>query len=89
MDITFSPEAREDYKYWKQKNPTIVKRIKRLLNDIIKHPYTGIGKPEKLKYELSGRWSRRINSGHRIIYTVREFENDIYILALRYHYTKK
>jgi toxin YoeB len=54
-----------------------------------KHPYFGIGKPEKLKYELSGKWSRRINEKHRIVYVVNESENDIYVLALRYHYTKK
>lgn len=86
MDITFSPEAQEDYKYWKENNTLIVKRIKRLLTDMSEHPYIGIGKPEKLKYELSGKWSRRINSNHRIVYIVRE--NDIYILALRYHYSK-
>jgi len=85
-DITFSPEAIEDYEYWKENNPFIVKRIKHLLTDISEHPYSGIGKPEKLKYELSGKWSRRINSNHRIVYIVRE--NDIYILALRYHYSK-
>ena len=89
MDITFSPEAREDYEYWKQNNPRIVIRIKRLLRDMREHPNTGIGKPEKLKYELSGKWSRRINSEHRIIYTVRDIENDIYILALCYHYSKE
>jgi len=87
IDITFSPEAIEDYEYWKYKNPLIIKRIKNLLTDISEHPYNGIGKPEKLKYELSGKWSRRINSRHRIVYIVREF--DIYILALRYHYSKR
>jgi len=61
MDIVFSPEAQEDYEYWKVNNPLIVKRIKRLLMDMSIHPYTGIGKPEKLRYELSGKWSRRIN----------------------------
>ena len=89
MDITFSPEAHEDYEYWKENNPLIVNRIKRLLSNMSEHPYTGIGKPEKLKYELSGKWSRRITDKHRIVYIVREIENDIYILALRYHYTKK
>jgi len=89
IDISFSPEAQEDYEYWRENNPSIVKRIKRLLMDISEHPYTGIGKPEKLKYELSGKWSRRINDKHRIVYVVREIENDIYILALRHHYTKK
>ena len=89
MDITFSPEASEDYAYWKGNNPLIVKRIKHLLTDMSAHPYTGIGKPEKLKHELSGKWSRRINSEHRNVYIVREIEHDIYILALRYHYSKK
>ncbi len=84
MEITFSPEAMEDYAYWKKTNPAIVKRIKLLLSDMCRHPYTGIGKPERLKYELSGRWSRRINAEHRVVYAVRE--KDIYILALRYHY---
>jgi toxin YoeB len=51
------------------------------------NPYTGLGKPEKLKYELSGKWSRRINAEHRIVYIVRE--SDIYVLALRYHYAGK
>ena len=89
MEITFSPEAQEDYEYWKENNPHIVERIKQLLNDMSKHPYTGIGKPEKLKYELSGKWSRRINEKHRMVYVVNESENDIYVLALRYHYNKK
>ena len=89
IDITFSPEAQEDYLYWKANDPHTVQRIKRLLTDMSEHPYTGIGKPEKLKYELSGKWSRRINSQHRIVYTMREIENDIYILALRYYYSKR
>ena len=89
MDITFSPEAQEDFNYWKGNNPKIVTRIKRLLEDMSKHPYIGIGKPEKLKYELSGKWSRRINEKHRIVYAVNESENDIYVLVLRYHYTNK
>jgi toxin YoeB len=88
MSITFSPEAKEDYEYWKMNNPVMVNRIKRLLKDMSEHPYTGIGKPERLKYELSGKWSRRINTEHRIIYIVREPEEDIYILALKYHYSK-
>ena len=87
--ITFSPEAQEDYLYWKENNVFMVKRIKRLLADMAEHPYTGIGKPEKLKYDLSRKWSRRINGRHRIIYIVREIEHDIYIFALRYHYSKK
>jgi toxin YoeB len=84
--ITFSPQAWEDYEYWKRHNPALINRIKRLLQDMAEHPYAGIGKPEQLRHELSGKWSRRINPEHRIIYVFREDEMDIYILSLRYHY---
>ncbi|MDR2938599.1 MAG: Txe/YoeB family addiction module toxin [Prevotellaceae bacterium] len=84
MEVTFSPEAMEDYEYWKKVNSIVVKRIKLLLADICEHPHAGIGKPERLRYELSGWWSRRINAEHRLVYAVRE--NGIYVLALRYHY---
>jgi toxin YoeB len=89
MNITFSPEALEDFAYWKASSPARVARIKRLLKDMSAHPFTGIGKPERLKYDLSGMWSRRITGAHRIVYVVREAAGDIYVLALRYHYTKK
>ncbi len=59
-------------------------RISNLLNDIQKHPHRGIGKPEELKNELSGWWSRRINREHRLIYRV--VKNTIQVLSLRYHY---
>lgn len=64
-------------------------RITALLEDIIAHPYTGIGKPEPLKYELAGCWSRRINSEHRIIYSVNDEIITVYVLSMRYHYGKK
>jgi len=88
MEITFSLKAHEDIEYWKKSgNEAIMNKITALLSDMVSNPYTGLGKPERLKYDLSGKWSRRINSEHRIVYVVRE--NDIYVLALRYHYTKK
>ena len=64
-----------------------MKRITVLLNDILEHPFTGIGKPEPLKENLQGLWSRRITDQHRIIYSVNE--GKLYVYALRYHYTKK
>jgi toxin YoeB len=89
MEIIFSKKAQEDIAYWKKSgNESVMDRITALLNDIAEHPYTGIGKPERLKYTLAGNWSRRINTEHRIVYAVREEENKIHILALRYHYTK-
>ena len=60
-----------------------------VLKDIAEHPFTGIGKPEPLKYELSGLWSRRINNEHRIIYSVNQDIVTVYVLSMRYHYKKK
>ena len=89
MEIKFSTKAQEDIEYWKKiGNHAIMKKITLLLRDISVHPYVGTGKPERLKYDLSGCWSRRINAEHRIVYIVREAENEVYILALRYHYDK-
>ena len=83
MEITYSEQAQEDIDYWKKSgNQAVMNKITALLRDISEHPYTGIGKPEPLKYELSGKWSRRITSEHRMVYIVRESMNDIYVLSL-------
>jgi toxin YoeB len=85
VEIKFSSNAQEDIAYWKKSgNRAVMNKITALLKDIEAHPFSGIGKPEQLKYAFSGCWSRRINGEHRIIYAVRE--NGIYVLALRYHY---
>ena len=71
--ITLSEQARKEYLYFTQSgNKAILNKIKILLEDIAAHPYTGIGKPEPLKYELAGKWSRRINAEHRIVYSVHD-----------------
>ena len=71
--ITLSEQARKEYLYFTQSgNKAILNKIKTLLEDIAAHPYTGIGKPEPLKYELAGKWSRRINAEHRIVYSVHD-----------------
>ena len=88
MKVIFTPLAMEQWEYWKKTNPNIAKRIKRIL-DIREHPYTGIAKPEPLKYDLTGKWSRRINEEHRIIYSVNDDRVEIDILSMRYHYSKK
>ena len=88
MEIRFSPKAENDIEYWKKSGNTVaMSKITILLKDIAKHPFTGIGKPEPLKYDFAGCWSRHIYSEHRIVYEI--LENDIYILTLRYHYSKK
>ncbi len=85
MEIVFSSGALKDFEYWKKiSNQKILKRIKALLDAIEETPFKGIGKPEPLKAELSGYWSRRINDEHRLVYKVQD--NKIFILSLRYHY---
>jgi len=69
MEVIYAPKAIEHLNYWKKSgNKAIQKKIEQLIIDILEHPYTGIGKPESLKYDLSSLWSRRINGEHRIIY---------------------
>ncbi len=84
MNLTFSPQAWEDYIFWQSTDPKTIKRIRELLKDIIRNPHSGIGKPEQLKHALRGYWSRRIDSEHRIIY--KAIEVGILIAQLRYHY---
>ncbi len=84
MKLIFSENAWEDYLYWLNTDKQILKRINELIKDIQKNKYKGIGKPEPLKHNLSGYWSRRINNEHRLIYKIQE--DKIMIAQLRYHY---
>ena len=85
--IKFTSEALADLEYWKKSgNVTILKRIRQLLQAIQNDPFNGIGKPEPLKHNLSGHWSRRINQEHRIVY--KTAGNIITVYSLRYHYTQ-
>ncbi|MDR2732393.1 MAG: Txe/YoeB family addiction module toxin, partial [Fibromonadaceae bacterium] len=71
MEITFTETAQKDIDFWKKSgNAAIQQRISNLLKDIKEHPFSGIGKPEALRYNLSGVWSRRITSEHRLVYKV-------------------
>jgi toxin YoeB len=85
MEIIFSPESLEDLQFWKQSgNLKIQNKIQKLLESIKETPYEGVGKPEALKHNWSGYWSRRINLEHRLIY---KYENEKIIIAqLRNHY---
>jgi toxin YoeB len=84
MKLVFSEHAWEDYLYWQETDRHMLKRINRLIHEIMHDPFTGTGKPEPLKHGLSGYWSRRINDEHRIVY--RPAEDAIFIVQLRYHY---
>ena len=87
MEIDFTDVALDHLTYFRKINNSIVlKKIKQLLESIIINPYEGIGKPEPLKHQYSGYWSRRINKEHRLIYKLFEEENRIEIYSLKGHY---
>ena len=89
MEIKLMPQADEDLAYWKSTgNKRVMKRITKLLEDILLHPFTGIGKPEPLKGNLQGIWSRRITDEHRLLYSVSNGMIYVYVLSLRFHYSK-
>ncbi len=84
MLITFSENAWQDYLYWQKADKRVLKKINDLIKDIKREPFEGKGKPEPLKYDLSGYWSRRIDLEHRLVYQV--IENELLIYACRFHY---
>ncbi|HNX84071.1 MAG: Txe/YoeB family addiction module toxin [Bacteroidales bacterium] len=84
--ITFSKNAWEDYLSWQAEDRKILKKINTLIKDIQSTPHSGIGKPEPLKYDLAGLWSRRIDHEHRLVYQVNE--DELLIYSCRYHYDK-
>ncbi|MFH0756151.1 MAG: Txe/YoeB family addiction module toxin [Bacteroidota bacterium] len=86
MRIVFSKNAWEDYTSWLQIDKKMLRKINDLIKDIQRNPHSGIGKPEPLKYDLSGYWARRIDLEHRLVYQV--IDNDIRIISCKYHYDK-
>jgi len=82
--VVFTPNGWEDYTYWFSSDRTTLKRINRLIDDIRRDPFEGIGKPEQLRHALAGAWSRRIDDEHRLVYLVDG--DDVVILQARYHY---
>ena len=86
MKIIFSKNSWEDYTSWQSEDKKILKKINDLIKEIQRTPYEGSGKPEPLKYDLAGLWSRRIDREHRLVYQVNS--GDIIIYSCRYHYDK-
>ncbi len=80
----FHAHAWEDYQYWQQTDKQTLRRINTLIRELLRTPFEGIGKPEPLKGDLSGYWSRRIDSEHRIVYCVKQ--DEIVIVQCRGHY---
>jgi toxin YoeB len=86
MNLTFSPNAWEDYLYWQQHDKKILQRINVLIKEVERNPFVGVGKPEPLRFDMKGFWSRRINREHRLVY--RAVENAVEIVSCRFHYDK-
>ena len=84
MKLIFADEAWEDYLYWQKQDRKMVERINKLIREIQRNPFEGIGKPEPLIHALSGFWSRRITDEHRVVYKVEG--NALWIAQLRFHY---
>jgi toxin YoeB len=85
MRLVFTESAWDDYQWFVSHDRQLLKRINSLIKDVIRSPFDGIGKPERLKADLSGYWSRRISDEHRLVYAVKA--DDIVIVACRYHYS--
>ena len=84
MNITLSKNAWEDYISWQKEDKKNLKKINDLIKVIQRTPFEGIGKPEPLKYDLAGLWSRRIDREHRLVYKVES--NELFIYSCRFHY---
>ena len=84
LNLKFTPESWETYVYWQTQDRKTLKRINDLIKDAQRSPFEGIGKPEALRYSLSGFWSRRIDEANRLVYEVQD--DALVIISCRYHY---
>lgn len=84
MRLVFTPNGWADNTHWQTTNRATLKRVSRLIDDVLRDPSAGIDKPEPLRHAFAGCWSRRISEGHRLVYLVDA--DDIVILQARYHY---
>ena len=84
MNLIFADKAWDDYLYWQKNNIQVLKKINRLIKEIQREPFKGLGEPEPLKYNWSGYWSRRVTLEHRIVYKTQD--NNLLIAQCRYHY---
>lgn len=86
MKVVFTQSAWEDYLWYQERDRQLLKRVNLLIKETLRTPFEGVGKPEALKADLAGYWSRRINDEHRLVYSVAK--DEIIIIACRYHYEK-
>jgi toxin YoeB len=86
MKVLWAAQAREDYEFWQQADSQVAERIRALIENIKVTPFAGVGKPEPLKYDFRGWWSRRITGEHRLVYRVAGKPPVLTIVQCRYHY---
>ena len=86
MTVSFEEGALEEYLYWQKTDRKILQKINELIKSIQREPFAGIGKPEKLRFDLSGYWSRRINKEHRLVYRVDVESGRVVIIQCHLHY---
>jgi toxin YoeB len=84
MILSFTDRAWGDYQYWAKNDKRMLSRVNELIKAIRREPLTGIGKPEPLRHQLQGCWSRRISDEHRLVYSVSD--DTVTIIACRFHY---
>ena len=84
MNLTFTDDSWQEYLEWQTTDKKVLKKINALIKDVKRDPFGGIGKPEALKYELQGCWSRRVTDEHRLVYEVSAYS--VVIISCKYHY---
>jgi toxin YoeB len=84
MRLVFTAHGWQDYLHWQSADRAVLKRVNRLIEDALRDPFSGVGKPEQLRHALAGAWSRRISEEHRLVYLVDG--DDLVVLQVRYHY---
>ncbi|GEL93421.1 Txe/YoeB family addiction module toxin [Cellulomonas composti] len=84
MRLVFTSHGWDDYTHWQTADRAVLKRLNRLLDEALRDPYAGVGKPEQLRFGVPGAWSRRITDEHRLVYLVDG--EDVVVLQARYHY---
>lgn len=86
MIISFVEKSWEEYNFWQREDKQVFKKLQRLIKETIRDPFGGIGKPEPLKNNLNGYWSKRVTDEHRLVYKIEQ--NQLIIISCRFHYDK-
>ncbi|MEX2444155.1 MAG: Txe/YoeB family addiction module toxin [Alkalispirochaeta sp.] len=84
MNLSFTPNAWDDYQYWLKNDKRMLRRVNELIKAVQRDLFEGVGKPEPLRHQLQGHWSRRISDEHRLVYSVSD--DTVTIIACRFHY---